>query len=751
MEIWQTSLGLMAKVVRESALDANDLLAIGITNQRETTVIWDKNSGKPVHRAVVWQSRQSAGICEQLKTAGHEPLFRARTGLRLDAYFSASKIRWILDQDSSLQERAEAGNLLFGTIDSWLLWQLTGGAVHATDPTNASRSLLYNIHQQCWDAELCALLNIPASMLPEVRPSSGIFGATVAGLDLPTGVSIAGIAGDQQAALFGQACWQAGQAKNTYGTGCFLLMNMGQKHPVSEHGLLTTLCCDENGQPAYALEGSVFFAGSTVQWLRDQLGIIADAAASEALAARIQDNEGVYLVPAFAGLGAPYWDSAARAAIVGLTRGSGQAEIARAALESIAYQTRDMVSAMTADSGVKLTELRVDGGASSNNLLMQFQADILDVPVLRPKMVETTAMGSAWLAGLAVGFWSGPAALRSLADTQQCFKPQMTEAQRKALYSGWQLAVSRVASTNQRLSTNLIPDRTPGNKMSIKHENGNLLTEDGLALFWQSWQPGSPPRSVIMLIHGLCEHSGRYRHVGESLAGAGHAVYACDLRGHGWSPDGKKPGRVHINRFGDYLADADGLFQLAAGQHPGVPLFILGHSMGGLIAMTYTLDHPEKLAGAIISSPAIASNPSAPIPKALLVLVSILSRLAPRLHFGSELDTNKLSHDPAIGPAYAADPLVSTKVSARWFAEATKAMQALQQRPGELKTAMLLMQSGQDVLVDPRATAAWAGAASGDLVEFIAWPDFYHEMFNETDKEQVLATVHAWLERRLAG
>lgn len=758
MEIWQSSQSVMCEILLKSRdaheIDSGDIAAIGITNQRETTIVWDKKNGQPVHHAIVWQSRQSVAICDRLKAAGHEPLFRERTGLRLDAYFSASKIRWILDQDATLQARAEAGELLFGTVDSWLLWQFTGGKVHATDPTNASRSLLFDIHQQAWDPELCALLNIPLRMLPEVRPSTGIFGHTAEGLKVPAGIPIAGIAGDQQAALFGQACWQPGQAKNTYGTGCFLLMNMGQQHPVSQHGLLTTLCCDENGKAAYALEGSVFFAGSTVQWLRDQLGIITDAAASEALAARVADNEGVYLVPAFAGLGAPYWDSAARGAIVGLTRGSGRPEIARAALESIAYQTRDIVSAMTEDSGVKLTEIRVDGGASSNNLLMQFQADILDVPILRPKMVETTAMGSAWLAGLAVGFWSGPAALSSLAEAQQCFKPHMTEKQRNALYSGWQQAVSRVATTDQRNQTDPMPDSIPQPKpamMTVKHENGNLLTRDGLALFWQSWQPDAPPRSVILLIHGLCEHSSRYGYVGTSLAEAGHAVYACDLRGHGWSPDGKKPGRVHINRFSDYFADVDGLFDLAKRSHQEIPFFILGHSMGGLISMTYALDHPAILSGAIISSPAIAANPAAPLPELLLILVSILSRLTPRLRFGSKLDTRKLSHDPVVVKNYEQDPLVSSSVSARWFAEVSKAMLALQSRPQELQIPMLLMQSGEDVLVDPAASQRWAMAAAADRLEFVYWPELYHEMFHEPQKDQVLARVHEWLNQQLAA
>jgi len=745
-EIWQSSQNVMSEILLKSrdarGLDAQDIAAIGITNQRETTIIWDQQSGQPVHHAIVWQSRQSIAICDRLKAAGHEALFRERTGLRLDAYFSASKIRWILDQDESFQARAEGGELLFGTVDSWLLWQFTGGKVHATDPTNASRSLLFDIHQQAWDPELCALLNIPLQMLPEVKPSSGIFGHTAEGLKIPAGIPIAGIAGDQQAALFGQACWQAGQAKNTYGTGCFMLMNMGQQHPVSQHGLLTTLCCDENGQPAYALEGSVFFAGSTVQWLRDQLGIITDAAASEALAARIDDNEGVYLVPAFAGLGAPYWDSSARGAIVGLTRGSGRPEIARAALESIAYQTRDIVTAMTADSGVELTELRVDGGACSNDLLMQFQADILNVPVERPQMLETTAVGCAWLAGLAVGFWNSPKALRNVARTDRRFEPDMSGIKRHDLYSGWQEAISRVATSGWNKQVENI---------QVLHTNGVFYVTDHLALFWQSWQPDESPRCVILLIHGLCEHSSRYAHVGKSLAEAGHAVYACDLRGHGWSPDGKKPGRVHIDRFADYSADVDGLYDLARARHAGKPVFILGHSMGGLISMTYVLDHSAKLSGAIISSPAIAPSPEAPIPKAWLILVGLLSKLAPRLRFKSELDTSRVSRDPAVVEAYNNDPLISSAVSARWFAEVSNAMEALQKRAPELQIPMLLMQSGDDGLVNSAVTAQWASAAPADKLEFVAWPDLYHEMFNEPEKEEVLARVHAWLNRQLTG
>jgi len=448
-EIWQVSLKVMAEALADSGLSHDQLVAIGITNQRETTVIWDRKTGVPVHRAIVWQSRQSAPICKLLREAGHEPLFRERTGLVMDAYFSGTKIRWILDQDPDLQHRAENGELAFGTIDSWLLWNLTGGssgagAVHLTEPTNASRTLIYNIDEHCWDTELCDLLNIPAAMLPTVQPSSGIFGETVAFAGLPAGIPIAGMAGDQQAALYGQACWHAGQAKNTYGTGCFLLMNMGSERPHSNFGLLTTICCDVNGQPAYALEGSVFIAGAAIQWLRDEMGLLSDASESESVAQGLDGNDGVYMVPAFTGLGAPHWDMDARGAILGLTRGTGQAHIVRAALESIAYQSRDIVEAMNKDSGIELTALKVDGGASRNNFLMQFQADLLAVPVDRPQLVETTAVGCAFLAGLAVGLWSDSKELESARISEHCFVPEMEDEKRDQLYGEWLAAVDRV-------------------------------------------------------------------------------------------------------------------------------------------------------------------------------------------------------------------------------------------------------------------------------------------------------------------
>jgi glycerol kinase len=448
-EVWRVSLAVMAAALAESRIAAHDLAAIGVTNQRETTVVWDRASGEPVYRAIVWQSRQTADICAQLRADGLEPLFREKTGLVVDPYLSGSKIRWILDRDPELQHRAEAGALAFGTIDSWLLWKLTGGraadgALHRTDPTNASRTLLYNIREQRWDAELCDVLKVPAPMLPEVHPSAGVFGETEAFDGLPAGVPIAGMAGDQQAALYGQGCWEPGQAKNTYGTGCFLLLNLGHSLRYSRHGLLTTICCDAVGGPAYALEGSVFVAGAAVQWLRDELGIIGTAEETQRLAQEIDDNEGVYLVPAFAGLGAPYWESEARGALVGLTRGSGRPHLARAALESIAYQSRDLVEVMNRDSGIELTELRVDGGASQNDFLMQFQADLLGVPVLRPALIESTAAGAAHLAGLATGVWNSPADLDSARREGRRFQPAMREERREALYAGWQRAVSQV-------------------------------------------------------------------------------------------------------------------------------------------------------------------------------------------------------------------------------------------------------------------------------------------------------------------
>ena len=447
-EIWQTSCRVMADALRASGVPATNLEAIGITNQRETAVVWDRASGQPVHRAIVWQSRQTADICARLKADGHEPLFHERTGLVLDPYFSGTKVRWILDREDDLQQRAEAGELAFGTIDCWLVHRMTAGRSHVTEPTNASRTLLYDIHGKRWDDELLEILRVPAAMLPEVRPSSGVFGET-SGIDgVPDGVPIAGIAGDQQAALFGQGCWEPGMAKNTYGTGAFLVLNTGEQPVVSQRGLLTTLCCNERGGAAYALEGAIFIAGAAIQWLRDELGLVSHAAETEEIATSVDDTAGVYLVPAFTGLGAPWWDSDARGAIVGLTRGAGRAHVVRAALESIAYQTRDVVDVMNEESGVTLRELRVDGGAAANGFLMQFQADILGVPVDRPALLDTTAAGAALLAGLGTGFWPSADALRETRRRDRLFVPDMSPEKRARLHEGWLTAVGRVRTSS---------------------------------------------------------------------------------------------------------------------------------------------------------------------------------------------------------------------------------------------------------------------------------------------------------------
>ncbi len=443
-EIWKVSLDVASRAVAAADIEGAELAAIGLTNQRETTVVWDRRSGRPIHRAVVWQSRQTAEICDRLRDAGHQDWIRERTGLVLDAYFSASKIRWILDQVPNGQALAENGDLLFGTIDTWLLWKLTGGEVHATDPTNASRTLLYDITKRRWASELLELFDIPRLMLPKVRPSSGVFGDTRALGAIPAGIRVAGIAGDQQAALYGQACWKPGMVKATYGTGSFVVLNMGDKATLSEGGLVTSVCCDEIGSPAYALEGSIFTTGAAVQWLRDEMGLIKTAAETEVIAAKVTDTMGVYVIPAFAGLGAPYWDMHARGAIVGLTRGSGRDQLIRATLDSIAYQTRDVVDIMTRDSGIDITELRVDGGAAANNVLMQFQADILGIPVVRPNLLETTAAGAAFLAGLGVGFWQDPDELESSWRRERLFEPTMDEGRRDELYEGWQKAVKQV-------------------------------------------------------------------------------------------------------------------------------------------------------------------------------------------------------------------------------------------------------------------------------------------------------------------
>jgi len=750
-EIWQVSRRVMAEALRNANLPEGQLAGIGITNQRETTVVWDRETGVPVHRAVVWQSRQSASICQHLKAEGHEPLFRQRTGLVMDAYFAGTKIRWILNQDPELQARAEAGELAFGTIDSWLLWKLTGGsasagAVHLTEPTNASRTLLYNIHELDWDPELCRILNVPRAMLPEVKPSSSEFGRTVALEGVPEGIPIAGMAGDQQAALFGQACWYPGQAKNTYGTGCFLLMNMGDKSPVSSNGLLTTICCDAHGKPAYALEGSVFIAGAAIQWLRDELGIIHDAAETAELAGELESNDGVYLVPAFAGLGAPYWDSDARGVITGLTRGTGRRHLVRAALESVAYQSRDIAEAMNRDSGVNLAELKVDGGAANNDFLMQFQADMLNVPVDRPRMVESTAAGSAFLAGLATGLWDNPEELKASIEHDRRFEPSMTEERRDQLYRGWQRAVARARSdiepaqaSESMPQTTEIPAAQP-----VKHHTRMIKTADDLEMFAHCWLP-EIPTGVIVLVHGLAEHAGRYDATARYLASTGWAVYACDLRGHGLSPDGHRLGRVHVDAFLDYFHDVRATLTAAAEAHPDLPRVLLGHSMGGLIALRYAIANPVGLKGAIISSPALGTHPDFQPPAVLKLMVGLLSRLAPRLMVKSELDTSAISRDPEVVKAYVSDPLVSEKVSVRWYASMMRSMKAAHAEAASLRIPMLLMQSGADRLVDPAAPGRWAQSAPKDLVELQVWEGFYHEMLNEPEKDRVLGRISDWL------
>jgi glycerol kinase len=436
--IWSTQFGVAAEVLTKARLRPADIDAIGITNQRETTVVWDRSTGQPIHNAIVWQDRRTASVCDRLRKAGKDKLIAKRTGLILDAYFSATKVQWILDHVKGARAMAKAGKLAFGTIDSWLLWNLTGGEVHATDPSNASRTMLYNIHKQAWDPELLALFGVPASMLPEVRSSSEVYGTTTGfGHRIP----IAGIAGDQQAALFGQVCTKPGMAKNTYGTGCFMLMNTGEKPVASKNRLLTTIAWRIGNRTEYALEGSIFIAGAVVQWLRDGLGIIKKASEIEALAASVPDTGGVSLVPAFAGLGAPHWDGHARGTITGITRGTTAAHFARAALESIALQTVEVLGAMQADSGIRLKELRVDGGATANNLLMQTQADLAKVPVVRPQVTETTALGAAYLAGLAVGFWKNTAEIASQWQADARFTPAMKPAARRAKLSEWESAV----------------------------------------------------------------------------------------------------------------------------------------------------------------------------------------------------------------------------------------------------------------------------------------------------------------------
>lgn len=440
-EIWNTQLKVAQAVLRKLDIQASQVAGIGITNQRETAVVWDRNTGEPICNAIVWQDRRTAGICDELKAGGHESYLRENTGLLADAYFSGTKVKWILDNVKGARQKADAGELCFGTVDSWLVWKLSGGKVHITDYTNASRTLLYNIRDLEWDNHLLDLMGVPRSMLPRVCSSSEVYAETVPSL-LGGSIPIAGIAGDQQAALFGQACVQPGMGKNTYGTGCFMLMHTGDEMVHSEHGLLTTIACGTDGRPQYALEGSVFIAGAAVQWLRDGLKIIDESPDSEYYAMKVPHADGVYVVPAFAGLGAPYWDMYARGAILGLTRGTTKAHIIRATLESLAYQTRDVLDAMEKDAGLPLRSLRVDGGASANNLLMQFQSDILNVKVERPSIIETTALGAAYLAGLATGYWK----TEDLSEKWQldiAFEPDMPEDERQRLYGGWQKAVKR--------------------------------------------------------------------------------------------------------------------------------------------------------------------------------------------------------------------------------------------------------------------------------------------------------------------
>lgn len=441
-EIWTVQLQVIRKVILASGIAVTDIAAIGITNQRETTVVWDRKTGQPIHRAIVWQDRRTAAICDRLKANGHEAMLKAKTGLVVDAYFSGTKVKWILDAVPGAKERAANDELCFGTIDSWLIWNLTNGEVHATDASNASRTLLYNIDSGSWDEEILKLLEIPGAMLPEVRNSAGDFGKTAANLFGGHQIPIAGVAGDQQAALFGQACFDPGMVKNTYGTGCFMLMNTGDKRIVSKSGLLTTVAWQLDGKLSYALEGSIFVAGAAIQWLRDALHMIDDSADSEYYATKVEDTGGVYMVPAFTGLGAPYWDMYARGAIFGLTRGTGKPELIRASLEALGYQTRDVLDAMKKDAETPLKTLRVDGGATANNFLMQFQADILNVPVQRPQIMETTALGAAFLAGIGVGIWTQEEISRNWKENRR-FESKMTEDLREELYKGWQRAVER--------------------------------------------------------------------------------------------------------------------------------------------------------------------------------------------------------------------------------------------------------------------------------------------------------------------
>jgi glycerol kinase len=440
-EIWGSVLSVIAEVLSEAGIKPEQIAGIGITNQRETTVVWDRETGEPIYNAIVWQSRQTSEICEELKAQGYDDLFRSKTGLLIDAYFSGTKVKWILDHVDGAREKALQGKLLFGTIDTWIVWKLSGGRAHVTDYSNASRTLMFNIYDLKWDDELLTILDIPKAMLPEVMPSSAIYANTVDYHFFGRETPIAGIAGDLQAALFGQACFEKGMAKNTYGTGCFMLMNTGDKAVRSKNGLLTTIAWGLNGKVEYCLEGSIFVAGSAIQWLRDGLRMFKDAKDSESYAVKVSSTEGVYVVPAFVGLGTPYWDSDVRGAVFGLTRGTTKEHFVRATLESLAYQTKDVLSAMEADSLITLKTLRVDGGAVKNNFLMEFQSDILNVPVERPKVSETTALGAAYLAGLAVGYWESQEEISRQWATEQKFDPTMSDEERKSLYNGWKKAV----------------------------------------------------------------------------------------------------------------------------------------------------------------------------------------------------------------------------------------------------------------------------------------------------------------------
>ena len=441
-EIWSTMLGVAVETMAKAGVSAEDVAGIGITNQRETTIVWDKETGEPVYNAIVWQCRRTSDYSDSLKAKGLEDTIRAKTGLVIDAYFSATKLRWILENVEGVRERAERGELLFGTVDTWLIWKLTHGRVHVTDYSNASRTMMFNINELKWDEDILKELGIPMCMLPEVKDSSCVYGKAskhILGREIP----IAGIAGDQQAALFGQQCWEKGNAKNTYGTGCFLLMNTGDKPVFSENGLVTTIAWGVDGRIQYALEGSVFIAGASIQWLRDEMRLIDSAEDSEYMATKVKDSNGCYVVPAFTGLGAPYWNQYARGTIVGITRGVNKYHIIRATLESIAYETSDVLSAMEKDAGVKLSELKVDGGASANNFLMQTQADIINATVVRPSCLESTAMGAAFLAGLAVGYWNSVDELRTVISIDRVYKPEIDEEERQSRLDGWKKAVSR--------------------------------------------------------------------------------------------------------------------------------------------------------------------------------------------------------------------------------------------------------------------------------------------------------------------